>query len=372
MSFSFNKPAVTETKPEDNNPALTPELTNSASEGETMKAKAVAFASRESDVMSDVIETVMKAKEDWQGGPIRVLAALQATYGEELASWPQPDDETSNNPDKFKIEVTNSKGKASMANTSFYAEFAAATKEGKAIEVELAFLSRASNNEAIKDGIPQNILDMNPQEREKRENFLKGRKSTIKASYKKAMALGFQLIAVNSLPGMVADFLYDDDAQTQVSNTTKPIVIYQEPPAGKPVSKYEHFSIGSFCKLNVNKARELGGNLAALKKTVERNTDGGATGNNGKATEVPAIATVETFVERFVDTFRFMDQMQRDKTQKDIGALYKVLKAKDNDELIVAVVEYSEYLNDIRKELKLDAKYTAIQTKDPELTKTAA
>lgn len=365
--FSFNKPEtkVEETAtPESNNPALTQEVVNSPNEGETFKAKAIELASRESEDMSAAMTIVMKAKEDWQGGPIKVLLAMQETYGEELASFPEPDDETSNNPDKFKIAVTGTDGKTKMVQTSFYAEFADATKEGKAICDELAFIKRASNPEASQDGIPQHIKDMNPQDRTTRENFLKGRRATIRASYKKAMALGFQLVAVNGLPGMVAEIVMTDSGE--VENTTKPILVYEEVAKG-PVKKWEHFSIGSFVKLDVNKAREKGGNLTALKGTVARNTNGGATGNDGKATEVPAIKTVDTFIERFVDTYRYMNEIQQDLKGKDIGKLYQVLKAKDNDELIVAFVEYRNYLDDICDEMKLDAKYTAIRSKSPEL-----
>lgn len=367
--FAFNKPAAPapEAKEETavvTTPETTNEVVNTATEGDTFKAKAVELASRESEEMSSAITVVMKAKEDWQGGPVRVLLAMQETYGEELASFPEPDSEGGNNPDKFKIAVTGNDGKTTMKQTSFYAEFADATKEGKAICDELAFIKRANNPEMAQDGIPQAIKDMNPQERVTRENFLKGRRATIRASYKKAMALGFQLVAVNGLPGMVAEIVMTDSGE--VENTTKPILVYEEVVKG-PVKKWEHFSIGSFCKLDVGKAKEKGGNLTALKGTVARNTNGGATGNNGKATDVPAIATVETFVERFVDVFRFMDQMQLDKSQKDIGKLYKVLKEKDNDELIVAFVEFEQYLGDIDKELGLSKKYTAIQAKSPEL-----
>lgn len=367
MSFSFNAPVATETAAEQVVEQVET-LMNNASEGETMKAKAVAFALEETSEMSTVIETVAKAKEDWQGGPIKVLSVLMETYGERLNEWPQPDDETSNNPDKFKIEVTGPDGKASMKQTSFYKEFTLATKEGVAISERIDWCKRSLDEKAIKDGIPDDIREMNAEQIDRHLSYLKGRLSTIQGSYKKAMALGFQLVNVNGMPGMSAEIVTDENGEPEATN--KPIFVCQVPETGKRATKYKNYSIGAFIRLNVNKAIEKGGNLKALDDTLARP---GASAPGGKDdNKVPAIKTVDTFVERFVDVYRFMDEMQMAKDQKDIGTLYKVLKAKDNDELIVSVVEFRNYLDDIAKELGLDKKYTAIQAKDTGLTNKAA
>lgn len=333
-------------------------------DGEALKSKAVALAAKESEGMSTAIETVMKAKEDWQGGPISVLAAMEEAYGEELEQFPEPDSETGNNPDKFKLPVTGVNGKTTMRQTSFYVQFADATKEGKAIVDELEFLRRAGNVEAIKEGIPADILALNPRQREVRENFLTGRRGTIRASYKKAMQLGHQMKAVNSLPNIVADFVWmqDDkgeDMQT-VEATTKPIIVYVQPAEGKPVSKFEYFSIGAFIKLDARVAAEKGGTFEALKATVARQT-GGAAGDKGKATDAGPIKTIDTFIGRFVEVYRYMDEMQMDKTQKEIGQFLKLLNSKGSDELVVTVVEFRNYLDDICKDAKLEARYTKLQ-----------
>lgn len=377
MSFSFNKTSLSSTAvraPEtEAGTADKPEVTNSATEGETIKAKAIALAKDESDSMSSAMSAVMKAKEDWQGGPIKVLFALMETYGEKLGEFPEPDSDTGNNPDKFKVEVVDTSGKSSMRPTTFYTIFADNTREGAAIVQELEWLKRAGNTEAVKTGIPAEILEMSPQQRETRENFLAGRRVTIRNSYKKAMALGFQLIAVNGVSGVVADFAYiqdkDGNDTAEVENTTKPIIVYVPATTG-PVKKWEYFSIGAFLKLDAKKAIEKGGGFANLKATVTRAT-GGKTGN-GDANAIPPIKTVDTFLHRFVEVFRFMDEMQMSKDQKDIGQLYKLLNHKDANELIVAVVEMEQYLGDIDKELGLSKKYTALQAAGSDLTRKAA
>ena len=348
-------------------------VVNTATEGETQKAHAIALALRESEEMETTIEAVAKAKEDWQGGPIAVLFALRENYGDDIDTFPVPDLETGNNPDKFKIEVTDANGKATMRATSFYQVFADATKQGKAIVDELAYIKRAGNAEAVKTDIPEAILDMTIDQRETRTNYLNGRRSTIKRSYKNAMALYHQMNAIASMPLISCDFVWvtDDkgDDTDVVENTTKPIVVWQRPAEGKPIKEREFFSIGSLLKLDPNKALEKGGTFKELKKTVARAT-GGATGNNQ---EVPPIKTAETFVGRFVEAFRFMDEMQSDPDQKEMGKLMKLLNHKDAAELKVTVVEFRNYLDDIVDEMKLNAWYADLQAKlDPLVTRKAS
>lgn len=384
MSFNFNrKTSVSIAALEANTDKGTEQvsLVNSDSEGETQKAKAIALALRESDEMGEAIEAVAKAKEDWQGGPITVLFALKEAYGDDIDTFPEPDLETGNNPDKFKLAVTDSDGKTTMRPTSFYMLFADATKEGKAVVEELAFIKRASNLEATKDGIPEAILNMTADERVTRTNYLTGRRSTIKTSYKKAMALYFQLNAVANLPTVGCDFVYVSDANGDdtdvIAATTKPIICWQIPGNDaqgnpRPIKDREFFSIGSFLKLDAKKAAENGGNFKALKATVARAT-GGATGNKDAA--VKPVKTYETFVASFVELYRAMDEFQSDADQKELGKLMKLLNSKQTgtDELKVAIIEFRNYMDDMVDELKLGPWYADLQAKrSPLVTRKAA
>lgn len=353
-------------------PAEVPtEVVNTDSEGETQKARAIAFASQESDEMSAAIEQVANAKEDWQGGPIKVLFALRETYGEEIDQFPKPDLETGNNPDKFKVAMTNDAGVTAMRATSFYLLFADATKEGKAIVEELAFLKRLANVNDKKENIPSELIDAyldNEEKRTARTNYLTGRRSTIRASYKKAMSLYYQMDAVASLPHVDCDFLWITDDKGEdtgdVENTTKPIIVWERVADGKPVKKREFFSIGSFLKLDANAASEKGGTLKELIKTVARAPSPGV--------EIPAIKTAETYVKALVECFRAIDEFNSDPDQKEMGKLMKVINDKSAAELKVAIVEYRNYLDDICDELKLGAWYADLQAKrDPLVTRKA-
>jgi len=352
---------------------------NTDSEGETQKAKAIAFALQESDEMSQAINTVANAKEDWQGGPITVLFALKSTYGEEIDTFPEPDSDTGNNPDKFKLSVEDAQGKSAMRPSSFYLIFSDATKEGKAVCDELAQIKRAGNLEAVKTDVPKSILDMTKEQRDVRANYLTGRRSTIRASYKKAMALYHQLNAVASLTSVGVDFVWQTDEHgedtNEVENTTKPIMVWQMPGNDaqgnpRPIKDREFFSIGSFLKLEPKKAQENGGTFKALKATVARAT-GGATGN--KDAPVKPVKTAETFVAQFVELFRAMDEFQSDADQKEMGKLMKLLNSKGSDELKVSFVEFRNYLDDICDENKLSPWYADLQAKrSPLVTRKAA
>lgn len=344
-----------------NTDAGTPETVNTDSEGETQRAKAIAFALQESEEMSQAIETVADAKEDWQGGPIKVLFALKATYGDEIDNFPKPDLDSGNNPDKFKVPMTVD-GVTSIRATTFYTIFSDNTKEGKAIVDELSYLKRMANVNDKKEGIPAAILDLyldNEDKRESRTNYLTGRRGTIRTSYRKAMALLFQLEAVANLPHVDCDFDYVTDNEgndtDEVENTTKPIIVWEKVADGKPVKKSLRFSIGSFLKLDAKIAGEKGGTLKELIKTVARDT-------NTKVS-MPTIKTAETYVTGLVECFRAIDEFNSDADQKEMGKLMKILNAKGSDELKVAVVEYRNYLDDICDELKLGEWYADLQAK---------
>lgn len=323
--------------------------------------------------MSAAIELVANAKEDWQGGPIKVLFALRETYGEEIDQFPKPDLDTGNNPDKFKVAMTNDAGVTAMRATSFYLLFADATKEGKAIVDELAMLKRIANVNDKCENVPTALVDAYRDDEDKRtsrSNYLTGRRSTIRASYKKAMALYFQMDAVASLPHVGCDFDWITDGKGEetgdVENTTKPIIVWEKPADGKPIKKKMFFSIGSFLKLDAKECAEKGGTLKELIKTVARDT-------NTKAAEFPTIKTAETYVKGFVELFRAMDAFQSDPDQKEMGKLMKVLNHKDAAELKVSLVEFRNYLDDIVDEMKLESWYADLQAKrDPLVTRKAA
>lgn len=368
-----------------------------AFDGEALEAVARGLGARVSDDTQESVDIAAKGKEDWQGGPIIVLAGLTADFPENddgklaLSDFPEPGSDTGNNPDKFKRPVTDSSGKTAMRPTSFYTVFTAGTKTGIALATEIGYIKRANNLEATKDGIPETILGMSTDARETRLSFLEGRLKTMATAYRKALSLHHQLNAVADLTVMVDDtgninpdgdkntrykqgtvgvdfhYVTDENGEDtgEVANRLDPIMVWERPGYDakgepRPIKNKVSVSIGSFLKFDAKKASENGGTYKALLKTVERKpkTPDGAT-----VTDTPAIKTVDTFVGRFVETFRFMDEMQSASDPKDLGKLYNLLKHKDGGELVVAWVEMRNYMDDVAEELGLNAKYADMVSK---------
>lgn len=344
---------------------------NTDSEGETQLQKALALAALESPEMEAAAVTAANAKEDWQGGPIKLLAAMLPTYGDKFEEFPKPDLETGNNPDKFKVAKQDDAGVTSIRKTSFYVEFCDRLAETKVLIQEVKFLKRIANVNDKKDGIPAELIDLYVDDEDKRDQrvkYLTTRRNTIRAAYKKAVGLYFQMDAVASLPHVGCDFDYvmkDGEETNEVENTPAPIMVWERPVEGKPIKKKVSFSIGSFLKLDPKIAAENGGTLKALLKTVARDT-------NTKNAEFPTIKTAETYVKALVECFRAIDEFNKDADQKEMGKLMKVLNSKDADELKVAVIEYRNYLDDICDEMKLGEWYANLQAKrDPLVTRKA-
>lgn len=348
-------------------------------DGDALAEHARKLGAKAGKASSEAISIVMKAKEDWQGGPFRVLFGLQMDYEpEELDTFAVPDTDTGNNPDVFKIHKENAKGKVSLVDSNFYVNFADGTPDGQNILSRIEWTERAGDPKSIKDDIPEDIMAMNPHERETHLNFLKGRRNTIRQSYKKAMALYFKQKEVETYPGVSCEPIWEtgkgpsDVAEGEtpvVANTTKPIAIWVTPDEGKPVTKWEALSIGAFMKLNPRKAQEKGGTFQSLIESgvVKKTAGGGATSNNDKDAFV--IKTVDRGVEVFAEFHRWLDEIAGAKDKAEYGKLLKLGNSKNNDEFIAALVETRNIISDICKEVKADDKYVKLQQGGSDLVK---
>lgn len=339
-------------------------------DGDELAALAKSFGAKASDAMEQTVERLAQAREDWQGGPIYTLLSLRGNYDEaELNSWPVPGSDTGHNPDRFSI--TTEKGdKKGKRKTTFYAQFTRGTPAGMSILERLEFLDRAADKGAIKDGIPADILEMTPAQRDSHRSFLENRLNTMTTAYKKAMELHIKLREVNAYSETIAaDIIWvdgkspddvDDPMDAEVVPTNEPIILYVIPAEGKPVDKWEHYSIAAFNKLNPKKAIEEGGGFVKLR-------DSGATKKApqqpGAAQTTPdiTIKTVDKGVGVLVEFHRWMAEIASAKDGADYGKLIQDLTKKGNDEYTVAAVELKNYLIDLCKNNGLDGKYIKLK-----------
>lgn len=352
-------------------------------DGEALAEHARSLGALAGKASDDAMSLVMKAKEDWQGGPFKVLFGLKTDYtDEQLDEFAMPDSDTGNNPDEFKVYKEDGKGKRKLVQSSFYVQFGDATPGGQRILERIEFTERAGNANMVKDDIPQDILDMSPTERETHLNFLKGRRATIRAAYKKAMALYFQDKAVNAYPGVTCepiwvkgkgpdDVDFDKGELPEVENTTKPISVYLTAEPGKPVTKWEAFSVGAFLKLNVKKAIEKGSTFASLIESGATKKAPGS-GANSKAPDGFTIKTTGTYLDVLAELHRRNEEIGAAKDKTELGELYKKLNEKNNDELVVSWQETLGFMKAVSEELGLAARYVKLQSGGSELVKQAA
>lgn len=318
---------------------MTIETVNTSNLGETQVKLARELASKEGEACSSAINTVMKAKEDWQGGPFAVLNALQRDFSaDDLARFPRPDSDTGNNPDHFQVTVVEN-DKKRVKRTTFYAQFADATKEGREILVALDYLKAMKQDNADRSKVPADIKALNPEERKSLEAKLTGRRNTIRQSYKKAMALAYQFEDVNNL-GLVEAAPFYKRGTTEVVDSVKCIIVRDRHQA----ALYELYSIGSFLKINVDKAAEKGGTLEALQETLVRQAN---SGQGQTSEEQPPIKTVDTLFERLLPVHAFLDEVWSDRKGVKMGELVKKLNSKDALFEIGTLTDIRNVINDI-------------------------
>ena len=348
-------------------------------DGDALSDHAMRLAAKASKVMADTFERLALAKEDWQGGPLYTLLALRSTYEpEELDEFAVPGSDTGNNPDKFKIHVQNG-DKRTQKNTTFYAQFAKGTSSGQAILERLDWLDRAADKGAVKDGIPEDILEMSPQKRDHQRSFLNGRIATMTQAYRKAMSLHFKLNEVNEYADNIAaepiwlEGYSPDDVdnlwEAKVEATQEPIAVWIVPEEGKPVTKWEPFSISAFLKLNPAKAEEKGGGFKALVESgvVKKAPGGGATTPGGGATDELTIKTVDKSLGVITEYHRYLLDIMGQRDGAEYGKLIQQLTKKGNDEYVTAFVELKNAFIDIAKNNGLDAKYIKLKEAGSEL-----
>lgn len=359
-----NLPATTE-------PAETPEPTV-AVQGDQL-ALAAKLAAKESPFMATTQAVIAKGREDWQGGPIMTLFSLQQTYeDEELNEFPIPGSEApNNNPDKFKMEYMEGDTKKTK-NTSFYVQFAHLTKSGRDYVFRLECLDRVADKGAIKDGIPEDILNMSPEQRRVHRGFCEGRLKTAAQSYRNAMRLHFKIKEVEEYGDgqtVTVDPLWVeghgpdkvDPEHVMLEPGTECLAVnYQTADMKHP--NWEHYSISAFLKLQPKKAEEKGGGWVNLRDSGATKKAPKAPGTAEKVGDDLTIKTPDRFVGFVVEEHRWLDEILSEKDRATYGALCQQLTAKNNDETIIAFVELKNWLNDMARELKLDARYTKIKS----------
>lgn len=308
-----------------------------------LENRAIELAHQEGKELAAAVNTMVKAKEDWEGGPISVMFAMRDTYGMEvMTSLPKPGVDYGNNPAIIKTQSKGANNKTVTKTVDFWIVFPDNTKEGQRLSEELAWLRLLSDKEADHSKIPDAFKKayFSPQKRNEYESTLKRKRNTIRIAYRKAGALFHQMAAINELPHVECDFIYTDVEQTQVINNAAPIRI--EDPRD-PRTMYDDYSVATVLKMDVAKAQENGGTLEALNETLKREGKSGQGGEEG--TEL--IRTPSKFESVISDLHESLDFAVSDAKQELFGALVAYMNKKTGDQLVANVVDVRNMLNEV-------------------------
>lgn len=305
-------------------------MTNGNELSKTLGTKQVeaarGLASHASPAFLATASAIVKAKEDWKGGPVKIWQAAKLAYpGDAFDVFPIPESKTGNNPAIFMVDKPSGKdGKLMPKETNFYNVFADSLPPVVTILQQIEWLQRMGNDKMKLDGIPADWLNEYQNHAIKRENMLKklGNKQT---SFRSAIKDGFKLIfkldMVNELAGCHAEVV-----PSAIEGEYENIVRVRSTVPGRELEDNEAFSLDAFGKLDPAKAFEGGGTWQALMATKKRKVEGQGAADG--AAKPQTIKTVDTYVARITDVHAFMDEVWSAKDKAQYEALLKTLGPK--------------------------------------------
>lgn len=353
--------------------------------GAAMEAKANEVASH-SDYLESTINTIAKAKQDYEGGPFAVMfKVMEKMEPDEIESLPEPNTDSGNNPALYKIRVVGAKGKPVVKEHNFYNVLSdrLPCNIAKQKRIDMLELSMKDPVQFNVSAVPQDIKDMDVSRRNAEVSRLDGEIATSKRNVREAFELLFHIRAVNALPGVEASIMYaiddkgnelngEDGRETVVENTRSPIYLVTTV-EGRKAKDNTHLGITSFKKLRPALAKERGGTYQALidsAPVVKRDKKDDASVPGGAKTEL--INTNETFFTRLVDIHDYMDATASDTKQTAYSAILGLLNKKEGaDDMLVTFTEVRDWLNTVlSKTYKAGERYQAITVKRAELLAT--
>lgn len=283
------------------------------------------------------LDVLSKAKQDWEGGPFKVMFKLLAVLTKEQRdALPDTKSETGNNPRYYKVRVKGEDGKEKMKDHDYYDvvvnSFPAIASKRQRIEM----LNRSMKDPTkfnLSD-VPQDVKDMQHSRRFAEISRLQGEISNAKAATLKGFELIAQFERFETLPGVTTSLVWaigpdgKEMEGVEVDNTKTPIIIQTKLESRKLVD-WTRCGVGAFLKYNVAKAMEQGGSYDALLATVKKGTKG--KDGNGEAT-ARNVNTIETALTVQNDYAEFLSRIQNEKDNAQWDALNKALHGAGSDD----------------------------------------
>ncbi len=290
------------------------------------------------------VSTVVKAKEDWEGGPVTIWQATVKYYpGEAFDSFPDPaskEGDGNNNPCKFNVmEPSGKDGKLKPKEKDYYNIFADNLPPAVTLYQEKDWLERLGNDKMKTDGIPAEFIaeyggssHSKLVARDARLAKVKNRINYYRATIKGGFHLRFQLEKVNELSGVHAEVVPSADGKGFENR-----VRVRSTMVGRELEDNEGMTIKAFMKLDAAVAFKNGATFHALMATKKRQQEE----NNAEG----RITTAEVARNTFLALHDYLDTIVTDSKQEQYSSWVKFLNTKAGDDTFMTLCDIRDIIN---------------------------
>ena len=293
------------------------------------------------------IAVLVKAKDDWDGGPVSMWQSIEKNYpGDAFDVFPEMGSKGGNNPALFMLMVPTGKdGKLKEKEHDFYNVYADNLPPSVINAQRKDWLERLGNEKMKTDGIPPEFLAEYQGNSHKfivaRDDELTRVKNALK-NYRKAVKIGFelkfQLLKVNELGGCHAEVV---PSRANDGTYTNRVRVRSTLP-GRELEDNEGMSVNAFLKLDPKKAWENGATFAALMATKKREQEEG----EGTAATT-RIANAEQAKKAVLDLHDYFDTITRDPKQEALGQWVKWLNSKAGEDTFMSLYDMKDFITDV-------------------------
>src|SRR5258706_7691220 len=326
--------------------------------GNAMFANAQQIAS-ECDWLTSTIDTIAKAREDYEGGPFAVMyKVMDKMPNEKIEALPDPDADSGNNPGKFKVRTVNAKGKPVVKEYKYYYVLSDGLPCNIAKQARIDMLELSMKDPVYFNisSVPQDIKDMDVSRRNAEIGKLERALTTSRSNVLAAFELYFHIRKANDLPGVTVTVQYalgddgqvldgEDGRETVVDTGTKTPITITTTVKGREKKDTVDMSVGSFKKLRPGVAMEGGGTYTAFVNSAPKVLRGTKTTDEPGGAKPERIATLDTLLARLVDIHDYMDEVTSDTKGAVFGALLNMLNKKEGSaDLLITITECRDFL----------------------------
>jgi hypothetical protein len=334
--------------------------------GEMIRTAALGFAAKTGTAIDLVVVEKADAQHTVSLGALNLYRAIYANLKpEDIERLPRPGSRYNDLPegsnelaDIFLYKAAD-KPDSKPVERSFYVVWGDNTPEGKNAVTELDYCTRVLTEGMKTDDIPEAWMKKyasNPQDTKKRKKYLEKRRGNVRAAYKEAVKLIWQVDMVNELEGCGCELGEGQENTVTVFNKNK------------PRAEWKVYSVGAFLKLNPAKALEQGGSYDALIATSER----GKKEKNKDKTGLPAINSIQTpeTADKVAAMFaHYLDRAFSDRGSSEYTQLLKHLTATDAGKQSVHMLGHIR--NRLNSLFKIDTVQSIYDTEQERMNKAA-